>query len=143
MLKKNYNYYAKFVRFPQNKYTGFSVGIKDNDNGGYKNYSIFCFEKHDIKDGDKIKFKEFISIDQQTYNGKTKISVAAEIEVVKEEVASDVIGSGGDSAIIQEDRPIAQTDTPIAQVDAPIGTVDDTPIEDDKVISIDSDELPF
>ena len=125
MLKKNWFYYAKWVKFPQDKYTTLSVGVKNGSTGGYKNYNVFIFTKVDIKDGDKFKFIDFISIDQKEWKNKTQFQVTAEIEV--EQVGATIPPS--EEAYSQEDAPMI--DDEVAYV------------EDEPVLNITSDDLPF
>lgn len=79
-LKQGYSYYCNFVKFPQDRFTSFSVGVKQQDNT-YQNYQIFSFGKHDIKDGDKIKIDKIISVEQSEYNGKQQFKLTCEISL--------------------------------------------------------------
>lgn len=85
-IQENYNYFAKFIKFPQDKYTAFSVSFKQEDNS-YINYKFFCFEKYDwlSEDNNKIKIDKIISVELGYWlNPKTQInepqfSITAEI----------------------------------------------------------------
>lgn len=78
-LKAGYKYYANFVRYIHDKYTSFSVGIKQQD-GSYQNYGFFCFEVYDwLKDGTPFVLDEIISVEQREYKGKPQFQITARI----------------------------------------------------------------
>ena len=85
-IQENYNYFAKFIKFPQDKYTAFNVSFKQEDNS-YINYKFFCFEKYDwlSENNNKIKIDKIISVELGYWlNPKTQInepqfSITAEI----------------------------------------------------------------
>jgi hypothetical protein len=91
MINKKFKYRVKFVKFPQEKYTVCSIGVKDKTTGNYKNYEIFSFGKHDLKDGDEIQILEIESVDINFYNGKEKVVVNAKyiINSSKEETRQE------------------------------------------------------
>lgn len=133
MINFEWQYYAKFVKHPKDTYTAFSVGVKDKKTGNWKNYNIFCFDKVDIKDGDKFKFTKVISVDQTEYNNKSQFQITAEIEVTE---SSEPIASN------KEQEPIAQHYYNEVLNDEPI--VQDEPIENDEpILDITADDLPF
>lgn len=87
-IQKNYSYFASFVTFPQDKYTSFQVGVK-NEDGTYTNYKVFCFEKHEwLVHGTKFKLKDIISVELGDWQGKPQFNITAEI--AKEETAADM-----------------------------------------------------
>lgn len=88
MLNKGWKYKAKFIKFPQDRFTVFQVSSKDKRSGAFKNYNIFCQGKLDIKDDDEIEIIEITGVDQsenfsQKHN-KTflNLTVYCEVEVV-------------------------------------------------------------
>lgn len=89
MINKKFKYKAKFVKFPKDKYTVCSIGIKDKETGRYKNYEIFSFGKHDLKDGDEIQILEIDSVDINQFkdrqgNEKEKVVITAKYIIHKQ-----------------------------------------------------------
>lgn len=80
-----WKYKVKFVKFPQDKYTSFTVGVKDKDSGGYVNYQMFALKKYDnLIDGDEIQITKIISTEATEYNGKQQLKVTCEFDIVNE-----------------------------------------------------------
>lgn len=131
MINKEWSYYANFVRFPQNKYTTFTVGVKDRQTGKWKNYNIFSFGVADLKDGDQVKFTDFISIDQKEYQGKQQFSVTAEFVVLNNS------GTEESFEAVAEEEFVPISNDEFVPVQEP-EVVDDEPL-----IDISNDDLPF
>ena len=80
-LQKGFHYYANYVSYPQDKYTAFQVGVKQED-GSYHNYRFFCFDRYDwLQDGTRFKLDDIVSVLQNEYNGKQQFQVTADISM--------------------------------------------------------------
>lgn len=78
-----WKYKVKFVKFPQDKYTSFSVGVKDKNSGEYVNYQMFALKKYDnLTDGDEIQITKIISTEATEYNGRQQLKVTCEFDIV-------------------------------------------------------------
>lgn len=122
MINKQWSYYAKFVKHPQGKYTSFAIGVKDIETGDWKNYNIFVLSNVDLKDGDKVKFTDIISVDQKVYNNKTQFHVTAEIEVIREDNQNGGYADDSYSYNDESNNSFGNDDEPILDI-----TSDDLP----------------
>ena len=75
-INDKWKYKVKFVKFPQDKYTSFSVGVKVKDSNDYVNYQMFALKKYDnLVDGDEVQITKIISTEATEYNGKQQLKV--------------------------------------------------------------------
>ena len=82
-INDKWKYKVKFVKFPQDKYTSFSIGVKVKDSNDYVNYQMFALKKYDnLVDGDEIQITKIISTEQSEYNGKQQLKVTCEFDIV-------------------------------------------------------------
>ena len=89
-INDKWKYKVKFVKFPQEKYTSFSVGVKVKDSNDYVNYQIFALKKYDnLIDGDEIQITKIISTEATEYNGRQQLKVTCEFDVIKNENAQE------------------------------------------------------
>lgn len=88
MISKGYKYKAKFIKFPQDRFTTFQISTKAKGSNNYTNFNMFCQGKIDIKDDDEIVIKEITGVNHSEYfsqkANKTflNVTVYADIEVV-------------------------------------------------------------
>lgn len=80
---EKFSYKVNFVKFPQDRYTSFSIGVKIKDSNSYENYQIFCFKKHEsLQNGDTVRIKEIFSTEAVIYNNKKQLKVTCDIEII-------------------------------------------------------------
>lgn len=88
MVSAGYKYKAKWIKFPQDKYTTFQISTKDKKTNEYKNFNVFVNAKVDVQDDDEITLDKITGVDHQAYFSQKankeflNVTIFAEISVV-------------------------------------------------------------